>query len=206
MFSKGATASFPTFFSSVSSSYHLVKKSFSVDGFSDPMFYKFVCFCRNGTLCELVCEHLFFLFPQKSCSSVSFIVIENIFAPTRILSASVIDIKFMNSIADTPWIFLKRPPAFISPDYRSRISQKNWNFFFLLKKFSLTKKKLLQNHSSTMQVVVQRLRGKATEIQICLKKRENSQFFLVGEMGIFFGSRFLHSTYCFLKFEKLLRE
>ena len=91
------------------------------------------------------------LIQQKSCFSISFIGIENIFAPTRITSAGVIEIKSMNSIADTPRIFpTKRLPACKSPDYRCRHSRKSWNFFFL-EKTIFTKKKLLQNPSSTLK-------------------------------------------------------
>ena len=54
------------FFSSISSFYHLVTKSVSVDGLWAPMFHKFVCCCHIGMLCELVCQHLFFLFQLLS--------------------------------------------------------------------------------------------------------------------------------------------
>ena len=92
------------------------------------MFHEFVCYCHTDMLCELVCQHLFFLFQQKSCCSLSFLGIQNLFAPTRITSASVSDTQRINSITDLPWIFPKRLLAFISQYYTSRISKKSRNF------------------------------------------------------------------------------
>ena len=105
---------------------------------------------KNGTLCELVCEHLFFLFEQNSCFSLSSIAIEKFFSSTRITCASVSDVRSMNSFADTPCTFPKHLLAFISPNYRSRISKEGWIFLFILKKIFLLKKQLLQNRSSTL--------------------------------------------------------
>ena len=96
-------------------------ESVSVDGLWAPLFLNFVCLCKVGTICGLVCEQLFFLFQQNSCFSLSSIGIEKFFALTRITCARVSDIKSMHSVADTPWIFPKRLLAFFSPDYRSRI-------------------------------------------------------------------------------------
>ena len=126
-----------------------VTKSFSVDGLRAPLFLKFVRFCKIGTLCQLVCERLFFLFQQNSCFSLSFIDIEIYSTLARIPYSSVSDIKNKNSISDTPWTVTKYPLAFISPDYRSRISKKGWNLLFFLKKKFFTKKELLQNQFST---------------------------------------------------------
>ena len=129
--------------------FHPVTKSVSVDGLWAPLFLKFVCCCKIGTLCELVCEQLFFLFQQNSCFSLSLIGLENFFALTRITYASVSDIKSMNSIADTPWTFPKRLLSFISPVYRSRISKKAWNFF-PEKKIFFTKKEPVAKSFSTL--------------------------------------------------------
>ena len=137
-------------FSPVSSFYHLVTKAVSVDGLWFPMFLKFVWYCKIGTFCELVCEHLFFLFQKKPCFSLSFFSIQNLFAPTRITYASVTDIKSMKIFDETPWTFSKRLLAFISPVYRSRNSQKSWNFLFLFDKKIITKKELLQSPSATL--------------------------------------------------------
>ena len=120
--------------------FHPVTESVSDDGLWSSMFIKFDCYCKIGTLCKSVCEHSFFLFQQNSCFSLPFIAIEKFFSPTRITYASVSDIKSMNSNADTPWTFPKRLLGFISPDYRSRISKKGWDFFFLLKNFSSRKR------------------------------------------------------------------
>ena len=127
-------------FLSVSGFYHWVTKSVCGDGFWAPMFLNFFCYCKNGTLCELVCRHLFFLFHQNSCFSFSFNDLEKFFAPTHIIYASVSDIKSMNSVAYTPWAFPKRPLALIPPDHMSRISKKVWNFFLCLKKVSSRKR------------------------------------------------------------------
>ena len=166
-------------FSSVSSLFSPGNESVSVDGFWDPLFLKFVCHCRIGTLCELLCEQLFFLFQQNSCFSLSFIDSEKIFALTHITYASVNDVKSKNSVADTPCIFPKILLTFVSPDYRSRNGKKGWNFFFSLKKIFFTKKKLLQNQSSTMfkgwERIFKRQRVSTTELQICAKKGDNSQ-------------------------------
>ena len=138
------------FFSSVSSFFYPVTKSVSVDCFMVPLVLKLVCYCKIGTFCELVYEQLFFPFQQKSCFSLLFIGIEKFFALTRIVYASVSDIKSKNINAVTPWTFPKRLLAFISPDYRSRISKKGWNFLFSCKKHFFTKKELLKSHSSTL--------------------------------------------------------
>ena len=138
------------FFSSVSSFFHPVTKSVSVDCFMVPLVLKLVCYCKIGTFSELVCEQLFFLFQQKSCFSLLFIGIEKFFALTRIAYDSVSDIKSKNSNAVTPWTFPKRLLAFISPDYRSRISKQGWNFLFSCKKHFFTKKELLQSQSLTL--------------------------------------------------------
>ena len=134
---------FQHFFPSVYSFYHPITNSISVDGFWAPILHKFVCFCKIGTLCELVCEHLFF-FQQNSCFSLSFIGNENFFASTRITYANVSK-KSMNSFAHNPWTFPKHLLAFISPDYRSRISKKCLDFSFFLNKNFFTKKELLQS-------------------------------------------------------------
>ena len=115
---KGATACFLFFPLSISSSYHLVTNSVSIESPWTPRFYSFVCCCQVGTPCELVCEHLIFL-QKNACLSSFFIGIENLIAPVCITFANVIDIKNMNSIADTAWIFFKRLRAFNNPVYRS---------------------------------------------------------------------------------------
>ena len=89
-------------FSSVSSFFHPVTKSVSVDCFMVPLVVKFVCYCKIGTFCELVCEQLFFLFQQESCLSLISIGIEKFFALTRIAFANVSDIKSKSSNAVTP--------------------------------------------------------------------------------------------------------
>ena len=110
-------------------------ESVSVDDLCARLFLKFVCYCKKGTLGELVCEQLFFLFQQNSCFSLSFIGIEKLFAITRITYASASDIKSMNSVADTLWTFPKRLLPFLSTDYRSQTSKNGWNFFLFLEKY-----------------------------------------------------------------------
>ena len=107
----------------MSSSYHPVTNSVSVESFWTPSFRSFVGRRQAGPLSELACEHLFF-FQKNSCFSSSFIGIENTFAAARIIFANVIDIKRMHSIANTAWISLKRLRAFIYPDYTSPICKK----------------------------------------------------------------------------------
>ena len=81
------------------------------------MFLNIVCYCKIGTLCELVCEQMFFFIQQNFYFSLFLIGIEKFFAPTRIIFASVSDIKSINSIANNLWILPQRLLAFISPNY-----------------------------------------------------------------------------------------
>ena len=158
------------------------------------MFIKFVCHCKTGALCELVCEHLFFLFQQNSCFSPSFIATENFFSPTRITYASVSDIKNMNSTADTPWTFPKLLLAFISPDYRSRISKKGWNFFFFLKKtFHQEKGTVAKSFFNLVDWMIaniwKTMSIKQRNFKPAQKRRQIPSFF-VGNNGFFLENRF----------------
>ena len=170
---------FPHFFSSVFSFFHPVTKSVSVDCFLVPLVLKFDCYCKIGTLCELVCEQLFSLFQQNSCVSLRFIGIEKLFALTCIAYASARDIKSMNSNADTLWTFSKRLLAFNSPDYRSRISKKGWNFFFFLKKFSSRERNCCKVIPWPCWMddseYFKDCEYKTTDLQICAKKGDISQ-------------------------------
>ena len=141
VFQKGATASFRTFLFFRFQYFSPRNELVSVDGLWAPLFLKFVCYCKVGALCELVCEQLFFHFQQNSCFSLSFIGIEKLLALTRITYASVSDIERKKIDPDTPWTFPKRLLSSFSPDYRSRISKKGWNFYFFLKKIFFTKKR-----------------------------------------------------------------
>ena len=127
-FSTVLQPSFLHFPFSVSSSYQPVTNSVSIEALWTPKFHRFVCCCQVGTLCELVSEYLIFVLQTNACFSSFFIGIENIFAPAHITFANIIEIKSMNSIADTACIFFKHMPAFIYPDNRSPISKKGWIF------------------------------------------------------------------------------
>ena len=124
---------------SISSSYHLVTTLVFFDGLWAPMFHSFVFCYQIGTLCELVCEHLFFLFQKTSCFSSSLIGIGNSFATACISLASINDMKSNKLLTDSPWIFLKCLWAFIFPDYRGPISMKRWNFSTCLEMLFLGK-------------------------------------------------------------------
>ena len=140
-FSKGGTASIPTFFFRpfpVFFSRWRVGFCWWFVGLTFPQ----ICLLMQNWYAlwvSLVCEELFFVFQQYSCFSLRFIGIEKFFWLSRISYASVINIKSMNNVADTPWTFPKRILAFSAPDYKSRISKKGWNFFFFLSK-NFTKK------------------------------------------------------------------
>ena len=120
------------FFSSVSSFYHPVLKSVSLDGLWAPMLFK--CVCKIGTLFELVRAQLFFLFRQNSCFSLSFIGSELFSTPTRKIYASVSDIRIWKVLQILRGPSPTRLLALNSPDYRRRTSKKALNFFFFLKK------------------------------------------------------------------------
>ena len=139
-FPKVLQPGFLHFFSSVSIFFHPVTKSVSVDGLWALFFLKPVCYCKTGTLCELVCEQLFFLFQQNCCFSLSFIGIENFFALLLKTDASVSDIKSRNSIADTPWTF---PNVFwhsFLPITEVKSAREAETFSFSWKKYSSRKR------------------------------------------------------------------
>ena len=123
------------FFRPVLVFFHTVTKSFSADGFWAPLFLLFVCYCKTGTLRELVCEHLFFLSQQSSCFSISFIGIESFFSLTRITYPSVSDIKSIKSSADNPWTFPKRLLPLISFITEVKRQEKLKLFLFPQKSF-----------------------------------------------------------------------
>ena len=193
-FPKTLQPSFLHSFSPLSSFYQPETKSVSVDGLWDQTFLKFVCYCQIGTFYELLFEQMFFLFQQKSCFSLTFIGIENTFAPTSITLATASDIKSINSFADTPWIFTKPLLAFTSPDYRSRISKKGWNFLFFVEKNFLHERRTVAKTflNSVRKKIASILKTTSAEQRNFKSTQKERQFpsFLVGKNGIFFESRF----------------
>ena len=138
------------FFSSVSSFFYPVTKSVSVDCFMLSTCPQTCLLLQNWYVLWVSLWTIVFSLSAKILLFFTFIGIEKFFALTRIVYASVSDIKSKNINAVTPWTFPKRLLAFISPDYRSRFSKKGWNFLFSCKKHFFTKKELLKSHSSTL--------------------------------------------------------
>ena len=143
---------FYNFFSSVSQFLSPCKDVSFRWWFVGPNVPQFCLLLKPGSIWELVCEsvQLLPLVQRNSCFSLSFKRIENFFSPTRVTYPSVSHVKSSNSIAHISWNFPKRLLAFISPDYRSRVSKKGWNFFFSVKKKIVRKKELFQIYSSSL--------------------------------------------------------